>query len=93
LRPPKFAWEVVGKKKNYRKLDEVLVQKSGVHQFRLVVHPMIYRALYIPGGPGFLPATVLPWDIPNLSNSIHLRSMIKLWCEHPSGAALPQENR
>ena len=25
----------------------LMVQKSGVHQFSLVVHPMIYRALYI----------------------------------------------
>ena len=31
-----------------------MVQKSGVHQLRLVVDPTIYRVLYIPGGAGFL---------------------------------------
>ena len=35
------------------------VQKSGVHQLRLVDYPIIYRGLYIPGGAGFLPSTVL----------------------------------
>ena len=29
-----------------------------LHQLRLVVHPIIYRVLYIPGGAGFLPSTV-----------------------------------
>ncbi len=33
--------------------------KSGVHQLRLVVYPIIYRVLYIPGGAGFLPSTVV----------------------------------
>ena len=44
-------------------LEEVLllmVQKSGVHQLRLVVYPTIYRVLYIPGGClGFQPSTVV----------------------------------
>ena len=29
-------------------------------QLRLVVYPIIYRVLYIPGGAGFLPSTVAP---------------------------------
>ena len=29
-------------------------QKSGYHQLRLVVYPIIYKDLYIPGGAGFL---------------------------------------
>ena len=29
-----------------------------LHQLRLVVFPIIYRVLYIPGGAGFLPSTV-----------------------------------
>ncbi len=29
-----------------------------LHQLRLVVYPMIYRVLYIPGGAGLLPPTV-----------------------------------
>ena len=28
-------------------------QKSSIHQLRLVVYPIIYRDLYIPGGEGF----------------------------------------
>jgi len=35
-----------------------MVQKSGLHQLRLVVYPIIYRVSYIPGGAGFLPSTV-----------------------------------
>ena len=37
----------------------LMVQKSGGHQLRLVVYPIIYRIVYIPGGAGFLPSTVL----------------------------------
>ena len=36
----------------------LMVQNSCVHQLRLVVHPIICRVLYIPGGAGFLPSTV-----------------------------------
>ena len=37
----------------------LMVQKSGVHQLRLAVYPIIYRVLYIPGGClGFPPSTV-----------------------------------
>ena len=36
----------------------LMVQKSGVHQLRLAVYPVIYKVLYIPGGAGFLPSTV-----------------------------------
>ena len=35
----------------------LMVQKSGVHQLRLVVYPIIYKVLCIPG-VGFLPSTV-----------------------------------
>ena len=38
----------------------LMVQKSGVHQLRLVVYPIICRVLCIPGGAGFLPSTVPP---------------------------------
>ncbi len=30
------------------------------NQLRLVVYPMIYRVLHMPGGAGFLPSTVVP---------------------------------
>ena len=29
-----------------------------LHQLRLVVYPIIYKVLYIPGGAGSLPSTV-----------------------------------
>ena len=32
----------------------LMVQKCGDHQLRLVVYPMIYKVLYIPGGAGVL---------------------------------------
>ncbi len=37
----------------------LMVQKSGDHQLRLVVDPIIYQVLYIPGGAGLLPSTVV----------------------------------
>ena len=38
----------------------LMVQKSGMHQLRLVVYTIIYKVLYIPGGYlGFLPSTVV----------------------------------
>jgi len=30
-----------------------------LHQLRLVLYPMIYRSLNIPGGAGVLPSTVV----------------------------------
>ena len=42
-----------------RMLLLLMVQKSGDHQLRLVVYPIIYKVLYIPGGAGFLPSTVV----------------------------------
>ena len=39
-------------------LIRLMVPKSGEHQLRLVVYPIIYKVLYIPGGAGFLPSTV-----------------------------------
>jgi len=34
----------------------IMVQKPGVYQLRLVVYPIIFRVLYIPGGAAFLPS-------------------------------------
>ena len=34
-------------------------KKSGDHQLRLVVYPIVSKVLYIPGGAGFLPSTVV----------------------------------
>ena len=44
---------------SFRSLAKKTSLKSGVHQLRLVVYPIIYRVLYIPGGAGFLPSTVV----------------------------------
>ena len=33
--------------------------RNPANQLRLVVYPIIYRVLYIPGGAGFLPSTVV----------------------------------
>ena len=37
-----------------------MVQKSGIHQLRLVTSPIIYKVLWIPGGflAGFQPSTI-----------------------------------
>ena len=48
-----------------RKQDVLLVDGSEIrreNQLRLIVYPIIYRILYIPGGElaGFLPSTVSP---------------------------------
>ena len=43
--------------------------KSGVHQVRLVVYPIIYREFYIPGGAGFLPSTV--FSVIQFFNPVH----------------------
>ena len=42
-----------------------MVQKSGVHQLRLVVYPIIYMVLYIPGGDRRIsePSTVSIWEV------------------------------
>ena len=45
--------------------DEILLMEEILHQLRLVVYPIIYMVLYIPGGAGFLPSTV---SIPQGSN-------------------------
>jgi len=34
----------------WEKMIPLMVQKSGDHQLRLVVYPIIHRALYISGG-------------------------------------------
>jgi len=38
-----------------------MVQKSGLHQLRLVVYLIVYKVFFIPGGAGFLPSTVA-WE-------------------------------
>ena len=37
---------------------EILLMEEILYQLRLVVYPIIYKVLYIPGGAEFLPSTV-----------------------------------
>ena len=46
----------------------LLLMAEILHQLRLVVYPIIYRVLYIPGGAGFQPSTVVLTRIFLLSN-------------------------
>ena len=41
----------------------------------MVVSPIIYKVLYIPGGAGFLPSTVVPTDY---RNEVVLNKMLSL---------------
>ena len=38
--------------------QSLLLMEELLHQLRLVVYPIVYRVLYIPGGAGFQPSTV-----------------------------------
>ena len=51
VQPPTWSWVIL-----------LMVQKSGDHQSRLVVYPMLYKVLYIPGQVvrDFFPSTVTP---------------------------------
>ena len=54
------------------------MKKSGVYQLRLVIYPIIYRVLYIPGGClGFLPSTVYSGYI-LYKNCVTLRTLPSL---------------
>ena len=61
-----------------------MVQKSGVHQLRLVVHPIIYEGfLYIPGGAKFLPSTAMS------PKKIGWKSPYKWW-KYPGKLPIPR---
>jgi len=67
LTPPKwviFASESLGSQ--WDDADEILLMDKILHQLRLVVYPIIYRVLTIPGGAGFLPSTILHLQIVSL---------------------------
>ena len=44
-----------------QKRTMILLMDNILHLLRLVVHPIIYRILNIPGGAGFLPSTVVSY--------------------------------
>ena len=47
----------------WRKNDAKQLMAEILHQLRLVVYPVIYRVLYIPGGAGFQPSRVVNPEI------------------------------
>ena len=51
-------WDFQVDKWDVSKLSFLLLVDEILHQLRLVIYPIIYRVLYIPGGAGFLPSTV-----------------------------------
>ncbi len=53
----------------------LMVQTSGDHQLRLVVYPIICRVLYIPGGAGCLPSTIVLWYFFGMDWVVPLPSM------------------
>ena len=56
-----FAWNTQQNQRPKKsRLEKILLMEEILHQLRLVVYPIIYRVLYIPGGAGFLPSTVWP---------------------------------
>ena len=52
---------------------KILLMEDILHQLRLVVYPIIYVALYISGGAGFLPSTVRKVKIIKKIESISLQ--------------------
>ena len=57
----------------------LLLMEEILHQLRLVVSPIIYRVLYIPGGAGFLPSTVVR-DIDCKSDWVDLHICFLRFC-------------
>ena len=61
-------------------LDQLFDKKSRLdgseilHQLKLVVYHIIYKDLYIQGGAGFLPSTVIP------TFSLPLTGLLRWWC-------------
>ena len=54
--------------------DDTVDGRNPANQLRLVVYPIIYRVLYIPGGAAFLPSTCSFWepilDTPKLHQAV-----------------------
>ena len=44
-----------------KSVEDTVDVRNPAFQLRLVVYPIIYSVLYIPGGAGFLPSTVSLW--------------------------------
>ena len=60
-----------------------------LHQLRLVVYPIIYKVLYIPGGAGFLPSTVVLWfRDPSYPTEPNKQIQVKKWEEGQGGELL-----
>ena len=56
-----------------------MVQKSGEHQLRLVIYPIIYKVLYIPGGDRRISEPSTVWPFFALSLTPEVFSLAILW--------------
>ena len=65
-------------------LSALLLMEELLHQVRLVVYPIIYRVLYIPGGAESLPSTVSSSLSPSnhLQQSAHRSTVKTSWGTH-----------
>ena len=52
------TWMILSKSFGRWLFNTTVDGRNPANQLRLVVYPIIYRVLYIPGGAGFLPSTV-----------------------------------
>ena len=55
LFPQSLVYEFLGKIKDQ---SDTVDGRNPANQLRLVVHPITYKVLYIPGRAGFIPSTV-----------------------------------
>ena len=59
--------------------------RNPANQLRLVVYPIVYKVLHIPGGAGFLPSTVC--EIPAVCYKI-FTPFESFWTQDSSAAAI-----
>ena len=72
--------------KKITKMISILLMEDILHQLRLVVFPIIYRVLYIPGGClGFLPSTVSLTSLSLPRAPISLSIYVNFNCEYIPG--------
>ena len=99
--PPSFTSKIVQKKTDTQISNiyffhvlcinqQLLLMKETLHQLRLVVYPIIYMALYIPGGClGFLPSTGNTTTSTNDSGFIYIYLIV--FCD-TTGEVSPKKN-
>ncbi len=71
-----WASETLGTNMEQRVMHETVDGWSPANQLRLVVYPIIYNVLYIPGGAGFQPSTVSPRFVESSAIDVFLIRLI-----------------